>query len=371
MSETALPPSRGALARRFELFAVGECRDSSPLYERVAHGIAHDPALLALAAHARMGQPVPNLLLGAVHFLLLAGASHPLAGYYPSVVRERGVAAAAGDPFPAFRALCAAYSAPLARLIETRLVQTNEVRRCASLLPAFGLVAQAAGGRPLALVELGASAGLNLLWDRFGYDYGAGRRVGDPHASVQIACATRGPLDPPLPDAPPRVGWRVGLDLAPVDVRDADAVLWLRALIWPEHERRAELLRRATAVARADPPPLRAGDGVDLLQAVPAEAPADAALCVYHSLVLNQIAAAHRKRLAAILGEWAGQHELFHVALEHAGDEPYPTLSMAAGGGPARALARCHGHGEWIEWLDPQTSHGSTRLAPDGLDRHA
>jgi hypothetical protein len=356
MSGTDLSPTLAALARRFEHFAASECHGYSPLYERLARGVARDPALLALAAHAPMGQPVPNLLLGAVQFLLLAGVPHPLGRFYPSVVREWGVAPAVGDPLPAFRAFCADYSATLTRLVETRLVQTNEVRRCGCLLPAFGLVARAAGERALALVEIGTSAGLNLLWDRYGYDYGAGRRVGDPRSPVQIACAARGPLAPALPSAPPRVGWRVGLDLAPVDVRDADAARWLQALVWPEHEQRAELLQHAVAVVRAEPPLLRAGDGLDLLPGVLAEAPAEAALCVYHTWMLNQVAPTGHERLAAILGEWAGRRELFHIGIEQDGDGPYPTLSLAAGGGPARTLARCHSHGEWIEWLDRDTS---------------
>jgi hypothetical protein len=205
-------------AQRFERFAEQECRGVSPLYERLSLGIAADPELLALAAHAGAGQPAPNLLLAAVHFLLLKGARHALSAHYPSVRRPSARGAPApldelGEPYPAFRSFCDEHAATLQHLISTRLVQTNEVRRSACLLPAFGLVARRGGDRPLALVEIGASAGLNLLWDRYGYDYGQGRRYGDPHSPVQISCTPRGTSLRPFPQKFPLVVFRARLTL--------------------------------------------------------------------------------------------------------------------------------------------------------------
>ncbi len=141
---------------------------SSPLYARFSLGAAEDADVLALAAHARVGQAVPLLFLGAVQFLLLKGARHPLAAFYPSITPTPNLSE---DPYPYFRSFCFDYRDDIEKIISTRLVQTNEVRRCTSLLPAFSLVRHEAGGRPLALVEIGPSAGLNLLWDRYGYAY--------------------------------------------------------------------------------------------------------------------------------------------------------------------------------------------------------
>lgn len=95
-------------------------------------------------------------------------------------------------------------------LIATRTVQTNEVRRSALLLPAFVLVSREAQGRPLYLLEIGAAAGLNLLWDRYGYHYGNGLRSGDMSSPVQISCSLRGALTPPVPATLPKVGRRRG-----------------------------------------------------------------------------------------------------------------------------------------------------------------
>jgi len=214
-------PSTDDLSRRFERFARRECH-VSPLYERLSLGIADDPELLAIAAHAKPGQPVPNLFLAVVHFLLLGGMQHSLAHFYPSI---HPTGASSADPFPSFRALCLEYRQDILELISSRLVQTNEVRRCGCLLPAFMHVTQQAGGRPLALVEIGASAGLNLLWDRYGYDYGIGRRYGNSCSPVLIVCGLRSDRHLPLPDVWPVVTMRVGLDLNPIDVRDPDAAL--------------------------------------------------------------------------------------------------------------------------------------------------
>src|SRR5919108_4359393 len=116
MAETA-----AALSSRFERFAVRECRHSSPLYEHLSTRVAGDPELLALAAHARRGQPIPNLFFAAVHFLLLQGATHPLTRFYPSVSREAVSALdAANDPYPLFRAFCRERRDEIAQLIGSR-----------------------------------------------------------------------------------------------------------------------------------------------------------------------------------------------------------------------------------------------------------
>jgi hypothetical protein len=336
------------LSQRFERFARRECH-ASPLYERVSLGIAHDPELLAIAARAKPGQPLPNLFLAAVHFLLLRGVPAPLAAFYPSL---SPTASASADPYPSFRVFCLEHREEILGLIATRLVQTNEVRRCGCLVPAFTRIAQQEG-RPLALVEIGASAGLNLLWDRYGYDYGIGRRYGDPRSPVQIVCELRGDRQLPLPVVWPRVATRVGLDLNPIDVHDADAALWLRALVWPDEAGRAELLRQALQVAQDDPPRLLAGNALDRLPEVLATIPNDQALCVFHTHTVNQFPPDARARLSALLAEHALGRALYRVSIEWLGAaSPRLELIVYKDGVTAEdLLAYCGSHGEWLEGL--------------------
>ncbi|NWF67819.1 MAG: DUF2332 domain-containing protein [Chloroflexi bacterium] len=170
------------LAAAFQQFAAFQSKGHSPLYERLCRGIAQDEALLRLAAHSPRAQPLPNVLLGAVHYLLLKGTPHALAAYYADLSPDP---LPPDTPFPLFRAFCQEHQAEIKALLAARRVQTNEVGRCALLLPVFGVIAQ----RPLALVEVGTSAGLNLLWDRYRYQYSDGQRCGSAQALVRGARA--------------------------------------------------------------------------------------------------------------------------------------------------------------------------------------
>jgi len=158
------------VAKRFGRFAVHECRGSSPLYEQLSFHIAADEKLLCLASHARSGQPVPNLLFGAVRDLLLKGYEHGLREFYGSIVKEPRAQEAA---FPYFRDFCLRYWEDIQDILVHRLVQTNEVQRCAYLYPVFCCIYEQVK-KPLSLIEIGTSAGLQLAWDQYRYDYGWG-----------------------------------------------------------------------------------------------------------------------------------------------------------------------------------------------------
>ena len=243
---------RDALARRFVRFADQECGNYAPFDDQLARGIARDPDLLTIAACTRSGQQAPNLLLAAVHL----------------------TAVPPGDPLPAFRSSCQDHRAAPIELVSTGLVQTNEPQRCTVLLPALATVARLTGGMPLALIDVGANAGLNLLFDRYGYDYGAGRSAEYPRSPVRFACTLRGVGLPPIHAGAPLVGARVGIDLNPLYADNPQAMLWLRPLVWPEHPERAALLQQVLAPAQREPPPLIAGDALTVLPRAVADSPA-------------------------------------------------------------------------------------------------
>ncbi len=359
MAAPPQPADLEVLSRRFHRFATLETGGSSPLYERLCLGISQDADVLALAAQAR-SQPVPNILLAAVHYLLLKGARHSLAAYYPSVSNGPRPG---DDPYPHFRSFCIEHRDEILNLIQTRLVQTNEVRRCVYLALVCGIVAERAGHRPLAFIDVGASAGLNLLWNRFGYDY-SGHRLGDPRSPVQLACELRGDVRPPFPEGLPAVASRVGIDLNPVDVRDPDAVLWFRALIWPEHRERVDLLMRAFQLAQQDPPDLIAGDAIELLPRVIAAVPRGTPVCVFHTHAINQFPRGSRERLAALIDEHGRRRDLCRVSAEWIGT-PQTQLELVAyeqGVKTEKLLAYVDGHARWIEWLDGGRPISGARL---------
>jgi hypothetical protein len=347
-----LTPALEPYANIFRRYTEFDARGASPLYEHLSIRIAADPELLELTTHARKGQPVPNLLYGSVQFLLLKGVQHPLAAYYPAITGNTG-SDWVEDPYPIFRAFCFEHYDEIRDLIATRLVQTNEVRRCACLLPAFGIVAQQAGGLPLSLVEIGTSAGLNLLWDRYGYDYGEDGHYGDIHSPVQLQCRLRGERRPVLPAIFPSVASRIGIDLHPIDVRNPEETLWLQALIWPEHEKRRHMLQRAIEIVQKEPPQLVAGDALDLLPAIMAAIPRDTTLCLFHTFVLNQFLPEARERLAALFADEATRRDLYVISIAWL-DAEVPQLilqSFEDGMRTVRKLAMCSGHARWMEWV--------------------
>lgn len=347
------------LARRFvfhaRIYAGDGGENSSPLYAALSAAVAADPAILALAQHADRATQVSNLLFAAVHELLLAGVKHPLRSFYASLVPAPRPPS---EAYPVFRAFCLEHAAAISELVATRRVQTNEVGRCTALLPAFALVARLAGNQPLALVELGASAGLNLHWDRYGYTYTPGGARGDLRALVQLVCA----VEPtscalPIPHVLPPVAARIGIDLHPIDPGDPLATRWLRALIWPEQGERARLLAAALAVAQARPVPILAGDAAVRLADAVAQLPADAVLCVFHSYTLNQCSPPVRARILQAVALLAQQRPLWRVSLEWFAGQTRLQLvlhSYTNGNVLSRHLAECESHGRSIAWQDVQ-----------------
>ena len=257
----------------------------APLYARLSAGIADDAELAGLLGLAPPTQRQPVLLFACVHALLLGDPDDELAGWYPNLTPSP----ADGDPLPAFRRFCRRHRDALASLLATRSTQTNEIGRCALFLPVFGLLAAEVG--PLAHVDVGASAGLNLLLPRYGYRYEPGGTVGDLDGrdAIVLTCGTRGEV--PVPAAIPPVATSVGLDRAPVPVTDEDATRWLEACVWPDQRDRFERLRTALSRARrsalAGDHDVRRGDAIADTPALVAEVAGRAHPVVTNSWVLN------------------------------------------------------------------------------------
>lgn len=330
---------------------AGFVASESPLYGRLTAGIVGDDDLLDLTSHSAPGQPPANMILAAVHFLLLRGADHPLAEYFPTV---SGAHAPGGDPFPVFADFCAVHRTVIASLLETRRVQTNEPRRAAILLPAFEMISRAENA-PLATLEVGTSAGLLTLWDRYSYDYGAAGTFGAGSGLV-LHSEVRGQYRPPL--GLPRRVWSAGIDTHPIDLGDDVEATWLKALVWPDQLERMHRLEASIGVAREHPPRLVAGDGIELLPVVAEEAPPDSVLVVHHSFALNQMTEEDRQRFESTVARLDGSRRMALVSVEDWGDgwqadEPFRLFVGRAEAGELhkREVAVVHHHGEWLEWL--------------------
>jgi len=314
-----------AVAKTYRAFARTEAHGRSPAYEALAEAVAVDEVVAPFVASLPRDKRQPNLLFAAARYLLGSPAD---LGRLRDLVRESG--------------------AELAKVMAERRTQTNEPARCAVFLPAL---AQLEG--PLALIELGASAGLIMLFDRYSYDYGGYRLAGSDEAAPTLRCEPRGPV--PLPERVPDIAWRAGLDLSPLDVTSEDDVRWLSCLVWPGEGDRAERLAAAIASARRDPPAVHQGDLLTDLPALAARAPAGVTLVVYHSSVLYQVRPESREAVAAAIRDLGAIWLSCESPGVVAGTADLP---LAAPDGHLHVLARDgrplgtgDSHGTWVRWL--------------------
>ena len=315
------------IAAKYRRFAEVEARDRSPLYEEFALGVAGDSAALGFLAALPEEKRQPNLLLAAVRQVC-------------GTARNWG----------SFRALLADHADEVRALMLIRRTQTNEVGRCATLLPVLARLTQ-----PLALLEVGASAGLCLLPDRYGYDYGR-RTLPAATPDAPILPCVAGP-GTPLPDGHPRIAWRLGLDLHPIDVTDAGACAWLETLVWPEQSDRLDRLRAALSLARREPPQIVRGNLLTDLAACARSAPSDAQLVVFHSAVLAYVPDQAARDMFAravrdigavwISNEMPGAFPSMRAQLSQPG--PRGAFLLAVNGVP---VAWTDPHGAWIEWIE-------------------
>ena len=311
-----------SVAENYRAFAA-EARGRSPQYEELARSVADDPLVLGFLGALPAARRQPNLLFAVARHLLGAPADITA---LRKLVRDRG------DEF--------------ASAIRTRRTQTNEPARCATLLPALALLPQ-----PVALLEVGASAGLTLLPDRYSYDYNGTRLTGTDPAAPVLACDARGQV--PLPAGVPEVSWRAGLDLNPLDVTSDADVRWLECLLWPGETGREERLAAAVETARRDPPPVYRGDLLTDVPRLACQAPPGATLVIFHSAVLAYLSMPQRARFAATVAA------LDAVWLSNEAPGILPGSAASARGASdfvlvrdgSTPLARTDGHGTWLDWL--------------------
>ena len=292
---------------------------------------------------------LPLRVLGAVHERVLAGQSPELARFYPT---------RSGRPewpavWEAFREVVSAQrEALLPRLAS--FPQTNEVRRCAGLLGGFLQIARETG-LPLRLREIGASAGLNLAWDRYHYTLAA-HRWGDPRSPVRIDAEWQGPAAEF--EQRPVIESRAGCDLAPVRIEDAAEARRLEAYVWADQPERLAQLRAAIALAREDPPRVARDSAAGWLERELREPARRVVTVVFHSSVWMYLGAEEQARVRDLL-EAAGARARADAPLAwlwHEDEIGHGRITLRLRlwpGGSSLALAEGHPHGRFVRWGEP------------------
>jgi hypothetical protein len=308
---TAPDPGLERVRLLFRQFAARQCPGRSVVYERLALGVADDDGLLRLVLAAPPEQQRPSLLLAAVNLLLASEPAAALSAYYPS---HGGWRSPDDGLWPSFTAFCAEHEAELASLLRERTTQTNEIRRCLALRLGLSRVSQHWPG-PLALVEAGASAGLNLLFDQYAYRLGPGPAQGPVVISTELVGDTQCALGPP-----PEITSRLGLDLAPISLADPAARAWLEAFVWPEQPQDLATLRAAIDLALTGSiPTVTKADAVTdtarLISALPGHEP----VVVFTASLLSYVAAPERADFSFRLDEVARHRPVAWIFAEAPG----------------------------------------------------
>ncbi|KPN89652.1 DUF2332 domain-containing protein [Lysinibacillus sp. ZYM-1] len=333
------------LSRQFRMFAKQECEGSSPLYEHLANKIAADEELLEIASLIPQNQPAPNLLLAAVHYLL-ASLKDPLANYYASFTTTPHPIQ---EVYPVFKTFVMEHAAELKTLLQEKLVQTNEIRRCTYLYPMMTEIYHK-HQQPLAFIEIGASAGLQLGMDHYNYCYNHQLSIINTDYDCILFSENRGETLPDSVSKPLVVSQRIGIDLNPIDLRRIEESQWLQALIWPEHHERRMLLNEVLPIFHRLDIQLIKGDAIQLVKELSQTIEQEAMLVVYHTHVANQMPLELRHVLMEQLKEISMVRPLYHCYNNlfdlqlHQDFINHGTISSI------RTMERADGHARWFKW---------------------
>ena len=335
-------------------FGRHQFHGDSPIYERIAVAVAEDREILDLLRQAPPAAHLPLAPLAAARVLLLGGLDHPLGDVFGGRTDA--------DPAPLFIDLCRRHRGELMAVLETRRVQTNDCGRSAIIGPALTWAAQRRPG-PYCLVDVGASAGINLLCDAYRLDYGPHGTTGPTDSSVRIACEVRGG-DPPIADRLPDLKQRIGIDLAPIDVTDPADARWLLACVWPDSGR-AERVEASIRLALERPPALIEGHANDVLPSVLAGLAAAATAIVMTTWAFGYFSIAERAEFLDLLRAESRRRHVVWLSAENtgvvealdarhhdgsSGHDVLGALLFDDGQVSAELLADVHSHGNWLRW---------------------
>ncbi|MDZ4825736.1 MAG: DUF2332 domain-containing protein [Actinomycetota bacterium] len=345
------------LAELWLYIADTSCRGYSPLYDRICRTVAESDDVLDLVEEAPPRAHFPVLLLAAVHYVVLGGIDHPLAAVYAGK--------SDADPGPLFTEVCLEHRDAVLELLATQQVNTNEVGRSAAIGAALTSVA-ARVGTPLAHLDVGCSAGLNLLCDRYRLDYGPAGASGPADARVHVSCEVVAG-SPPIAPTLPEVVARVGLDRAPVDVHDPDQVRWQLACVWPDTGRLPRT-RLALEEAQRTPMQLVRGDAVEAVGDLVAQLPAHAAAVVTTTWVVAYFSREQRAGFRDALAAASHARPIVWISAEGQGVvDSIPSAGVpsdakgvewsvlgrvmfAGGDADSELLGYVHPHGSALDW---------------------
>lgn len=339
------------LKQWFIRFAEQECLHVSPFYYKLAKAIAEDDDLIAIAAHCRYRQPMPNLFFAAIHFLLLKNPNAALGQYYPSIAQR----AKPDLPFALFKTFCLDRKKEIIEIERTRIVQTNVINRCAYIAPVLSNLLEE---QAINLIDIGTSAGLTLHFDQYEYHYNQQYYRGN--SPVKISSDTREGSIPFFKNIP-KIKTRIGIDQNPLDITKKANAVWLKALIWADQTERIDRINQAIKIANSLNTKYIKANTLSTFEEIINDQDTSIPLVVYHTHVLYQFTKEEHLAFWELMDNIGKKRTLIYLAVEGskvfqknntfgAGEVLVELNTYKSGSKLSKIAAITNGHANWIKW---------------------
>jgi hypothetical protein len=341
------------IKNRFINFAESECKNHSELYYELSLQVSKDEELLSIASHAKSGQPIPNIFLAAVHYLLLKCPDQELAKYYPSIQKVITPLV----PFQLFKTFCIDHYEEIKTIISTRIVQSNVINRCSYLMPIFSNII-AVENRPTTIIDIGTSSGLTLNFDKYEYWYNGTKAFGESKVinksnilgakEVEIC-----PIVQPLS--------KIGIDQHIIDPTNPYEILWLKALVWPDQQERFDAIDAAFKLEDLKNVRFLETKTISDFERIIVEVDRSQAIIIYATHVLYQFSLEERGNFYSMLERVGQRRDFYFLSVESLSllQEKYNTKNTVIEltrfkdkKKTVEFLGETNGHGNWIKWLD-------------------
>ncbi len=331
-------------------FANVECKEVSPFYFSLSNSIAKDDELIDIAAHCKYRQPMPNLFLAAIHYLLMEeNAVSELGSYYPSITTDYKK----DLPFGLFKEFCLENKDAIIDIISTRIVQTNALNRCSYILP---ILSHYFGGKNLNIIDIGTSAGLTMNFEQYEYYFNDEYFFGN--SPVKIKSEIREGEIPHFTELP-KINKKIGIDQNPLDLKQTQNANWLKALIWADRIPRLKKMNAAIELAQKESTELIKAEKLNEFESIIMEQEKDIPLFVYHTHALYQFSKENRTAFRSLMDEIGSQRDLYYLAVE--GHRVFDTdfnaegvlvvlTTYKKGEKSVKLIAQTNGHANWIKW---------------------
>lgn len=339
------------IKERFIAFAEFECQGNSSLYYDLSRHISNDEDLLKIASKTRIGQPIPNIFLAAVHYLLLKNPNNELANYYPSNQNKQ----VSEIPFTLFKTFCMENKNEIIDIITKRIVQTNVINRCAYLMPILSKII-AEENRPTTIIDIGTSAGLTLNFNQYEYWYNGHTVFGN--SKVKVKSDIKDSEIPKIYQINQRLS-KIGIDQNIIDLTNEDEILWLKALIWPDQLERFTAMGEALKLEELKNIQFVKAKFISDFEKEILKVNKDENLIVYSTHVLYQFSEDQKDAFHLMLDRIGSHRDFYFLSVEgveilkqsYNSKEIVIELVHYKGHKKEQAfIAETNGHGNWIKW---------------------